>query len=197
MYTFFMTGRTHDLAAFTALTIVVIVQPIPEITLGTGIAAVFANLIGGIAPDIDQPTAPFWRNLPIGHYFGRIFDRILGGHRSLSHSLLGVFIFGFLWEKLLYLLQPSFPTVDVSIVWWAFMIGFVSHLVMDTFTRDGVPWLLPLPINFGIPPFRALRLTTGEFAERFLVFPGLLIINAYLYYMNYGKMLDIIHHHLK
>jgi inner membrane protein len=192
-----MTGRTHDLAAFTALSVVVVMHPVPEMSLATGIAAVFANLIGGIAPDIDQPTAPFWRNLPIGHYFGRVFDRVLGGHRSVSHSLIGVFLFGFLWEALLKLLHPSFPNVSIDIVWWAFMIGFVSHLVMDSFTRDGVPWLLPIPINFGIPPFRALRVTTGQFAERFVIFPILLIANAYLYYSNYGKIIDVLHHHLK
>jgi len=55
-----MTGRTHDLAAITALGVVVVLMtPEHTVTLGTAIAAVFANLIGGIAPDIDQPTAPF------------------------------------------------------------------------------------------------------------------------------------------
>lgn len=53
-----MTGRTHDLAAFTALGIVVLANPPGAITLSTAILAVFFNLVGGIAPDIDQPTAP-------------------------------------------------------------------------------------------------------------------------------------------
>jgi hypothetical protein len=49
-----MTGRTHDLAAITTLGIVVIANPPGAVTLSTAILAVFFNLVGGIAPDIDQ-----------------------------------------------------------------------------------------------------------------------------------------------
>lgn len=52
-----MTGRTHDLAAFTALTIAIATTPIPHMSLATAIVAFSANMIGGLAPDIDQPTA--------------------------------------------------------------------------------------------------------------------------------------------
>ena len=100
-----MTGRTHDLAAFTAISFVVILQPSHSISLATGLVALVANLIGGIAPDIDQPTAPFWRNLPIGGVVGRGFDSLLGGHRFLSHSLIGAAIFGFLWHYILTVLN--------------------------------------------------------------------------------------------
>ena len=62
-----MTARTHDLAAFTALSIIFIAMPTQSFTLATVIVAILANLIGGITPDIDQPTAPFWRNLPVGY----------------------------------------------------------------------------------------------------------------------------------
>ena len=69
-----MTGRTHDLAAISALGLVALARPIPDLTLATALLAILANLIGGIAPDIDEPTAPFWRNLPIGGFFGRIIE---------------------------------------------------------------------------------------------------------------------------
>lgn len=192
-----MTGRTHDMAAFTALSVIVVTHPLPEITLATGLVAITANMIGGIAPDIDQPTAPFWRNLPIASIFGRFFGRILGGHRFLSHSILGVFIFGIGWHYILEILRPSFPYLDMTVIWWAFMIGFVSHLIMDTFTQEGVPWLLPLPYKFGIPPIKALRIVTGSFAERFLVFPGLIILNAFIFYQHYEKIKTLLHSYLK
>ena len=76
-----MTGRTHDLAAFTVLGFIALTYPLPNITLATGLVAVVANMIGGIAPDIDQPTAPFWRNLPVGRIFGKVFRLVIGGHR--------------------------------------------------------------------------------------------------------------------
>ena len=100
-----MTGRTHDLAAFTALGVIVLSHPIENITLSTAIVAVVANMIGGIAPDIDQPTAPFWRNLPIGGIVGKTIAKLLGGHRSLSHSILGIFLFGLFAHYLLNLLH--------------------------------------------------------------------------------------------
>ena len=192
-----MTGRTHDLAAFTALTVVIVSQPLPEITMGTAIVALGANMIGGIAPDIDQPTAPFWRNLPAMRIFGKFFGRLLGGHRFLSHSILGVFLFGVLFELLLRFLQPSIPKIDLDVVWWSFMIGFVSHLIMDTFTKEGVPWLLPLPWSFGFPPVRAFRVATGEFFELYILFPGLLLVTGYIYYLNYAKILELLRHYLK
>jgi inner membrane protein len=189
-----MTGRTHDLAAFTALSIVVLAQPVRTLTLATAIIAVFANLVGGIMPDIDQPTAPFWRNLPVGKYFGRVFDKLLGGHRFLTHSLIGLVLFGFAAHWLLIFLHPIMSQVNIGLVWWAFMIGMVSHLVMDTFTKEGVPWLLPIPIKIGVPPVKKLRVTTGHFAENWLIFPCLLVLDGYLYFINYDKILAIVHH---
>ena len=191
-----MTGRTHDLAAFTLLSAVVLVQPLPNISLATAIIAVFANLVGGVTPDIDQPTAPLWRNLPIGKYFGKAFDRLTGGHRFLTHSVLGLFIFGFLAHMLLVFLSPIMRSVDIGYVWWAFMIGMASHLLMDMFTKEGVPLLLPIPFKFGFPPIRAFRITTGKWIEKGIVFPGLLLIIFVLLHQNYDKLLALIHTHL-
>lgn len=192
-----MTGRTHDLAAFTALSLTIILLPLHKATFATGIVAIVANMVGGIAPDIDQPTAPFWRNLPVGGYVGRALTRLLGGHRFLSHSVIGIAIFGAGWHYLLQFLRPSIPSIDIEIVWWTFMIGFVSHLVMDTFTHEGVPWLLPVPVKFGLPPFKLFRIQTGGIMEKFILFPALIIFNGYLYFSNYSKFLDLFKNNLK
>src|SRR5580692_9361986 len=169
-----MTGRTHDLAAISTLAIVFATTTIPALSLSTVILAIFANLIGGIAPDIDQPTAPFWRNLPVGKYFGKVFDKLLGGHRFITHSILGLIIFGFLVYYLLIFFHPVMHSVNTGYVWWAFIIGMVSHLVMDTLTKEGVPWLLPIPFKFGFPPIKAWRITTGKWVENWVVFPLIL-----------------------
>lgn len=191
-----MIGRTHDLAAFTALGVIVLSQPPRTVTLATAIIAVLANMIGGIVPDIDQPTAPFWRNLPIGRYFGRVFGALTNGHRFLTHSILGLVLFGFAAHWLLVFLHPIMSSVDIDLVWWAFMIGMISHLVMDTFTKEGVPWLLPLPFKFGIPPVKRLRITTDKTVENLVIFPLLLVFNCWLYFINYEKILDILKHHI-
>ncbi len=186
-----MTGRTHDLAAFTALSYTVANQNIDPVTLSTLIASLGACFIGGLAPDIDQSTAALWNRLPAGGVVAKILSPFLGGHRFISHSILGIALFAILL-KLLLSWMSSVVLVDMNIVWWAFMIGYVSHLIIDTFTKEGVPWLFPIPIRFGIPPFKFLRIKTGGYVEKSVVFPGLLFLNVYIYYLHYHKILEFI-----
>lgn len=190
-----MTGRTHDLAAFTALNYIVATHPLQEISLATGLVALTANLIGGLAPDIDQPTADLWHRIPAGSIIGRILSPILGGHRFISHSILGIFLFGFGLKWLLSAMN-SVLLVNMDIVWWAFMIGFISHLIIDTFTKEGVPWFFPIPIHIGIPPLKILRIKTGGLIEKSLIFPGLLLLNGYIFYNFYHHFLSLLHHYL-
>jgi len=188
-----MTGRTHDLAAFTALNIVTLSQSsLPHLSLATALVAFSANLIGGLAPDIDQPTADLWHKLPAGTLYSRLVTPFLGGHRYISHSLIGIFLFGFLSHWFLEVIKTVL-LVDMNIVWLAFMIGYVSHVIMDTFTHEGVPWLFPIPIRFGIPPFEFLRLKTGGLLEKAVVFPALLVFNFYLFFSHYSFYLNFLH----
>lgn len=192
-----MTGRTHDLAAFTAMSYVMATQQIPQdISLATALVALSANFVGGLAPDIDQSTAELWGRIRGGSFLGKLLAPLFGGHRFISHSLVGVALFGF-GVKFLLGLIGTVLLVDMNVVWWAFMIGFVSHLVTDSFTRDGVPWLFPIPVKWGIPPFRALRFKTGGLIEKSLVFPGLILINIWIYYAYYGRFLEILRSYIK
>lgn len=191
-----MTARTHDVAALTALTLWVLAAPPGKMTVATGLTAVLANQLGGIAPDIDQPTAPLWRNIPVGRYFGKIFGALVGGHRFFCHSLLGFAAFGALSWLLLNFLQPIMPNVDIHFVWGAFLSGVISHLIMDTLTKEGVPWLLPLPYKFGFPPIRPWRITTGKWAENILVLPGLIALTTWLCATHYTTLADLIQRNL-
>ena len=80
--------------------------------------------------------------------------------------------------------MSTFVIVDIEIIWNAFLIGFTSHLIADSLTHDGVPWLFPIPINFGFPPIQALRIKTGGFLEKYIIFPLLLGLNLYLFFEN-------------
>jgi inner membrane protein len=187
-----MTARTHDLAAITAYSVVIVYQSVRPVSVATVLLALLFNQIGGIFPDIDQPTAPFWRNLPIGRLFGKAFDRLLGGHRFLTHSLIGLALTGWLFHWLLHMLNLLIPKMDAHLVWWAFMIGVVSHLFMDLFTKEGIPLLLPIPIKFGIPPLRSLRLTTGKWGEK-VVFLALLAFEFWFLSAHYHHLVSIGH----
>lgn len=186
-----MTGRTHDLAAFTALNIVFVAIPPPEMTFATAAVAVGANMIGGLLPDIDDTTADIWDKVRGGNILARLIKPLVGKHRMLSHSILGMVIIGYLLQLLLGWLG-TIVLVDMNIVWWSTMIGYFSHLVMDSLTKQGVPWFFPIPIRLGFPPFEAMRIKTGKAVEKSLVFPGMVLLNGYLIYANYEYYIEFI-----
>jgi inner membrane protein len=189
-----MTARTHDVAAFTVLLLGVILNAPESLRLSTLLMAVLANQVGGILPDIDQPTAPLWHNLPEGHIIGKVFGKLLGGHRFISHSIVGFALFAWLCDLLLHFLHPIMPHVNTMLVWYAFLLGYASHLVMDTFTKEGVPWLLPIPIKFGLPPLKSLRITTGKWVETCVVLPALLAFDVWLCWGHYEMLVALMHH---
>ena len=190
-----MTGRTHDLAAFTAMLFIVGASDLHKMSLATALVAVSANMIGGLAPDLDQPTATLWRRYRGGKIIGKILQPLFGGHRFISHSIIGVCIFGFVAQVILNAMSTVL-LVDMNIVWWAFMIGYISHLIMDTLTSEGVPWFFPIPLMIGFPPLSFLRMKTGGLIEKSFVFPMLLLTNIYLVYTHYAKLLDFLKHYI-
>jgi inner membrane protein len=191
-----MTGRTHDLTAFTALNLAFLYLPLTPMSLATAVVSLGAGLLGGLAPDLDQSTATLWYRLPAGSIIGRLISPILGSHRMISHSLLGVYLAGWLMKVFLNGIS-NILLVDMNIVWASFMIGLLSHLLVDMLSREGVPWLFPIPLNIGFPPFRFMRLKTGGIMEKSFIFPGLMLLNGYLIYENYGKYLEFIKGYLK
>ncbi|MBI3397074.1 metal-dependent hydrolase [Candidatus Woesebacteria bacterium] len=186
-----MTGRTHDLVGFTALTYIVATQNTPHMTFATLLVAVGGNFIGSLTPDLDEATSGFWQKIPAGTFIGKLVHPLTGGHRLITHSLLGMFLIGKVLEFVLQKMGTVL-LVDMNVVWISFMIGFFFHLVADSITKEGVPWLFPIPWKIGFPPFKSLRITTGAFLEKAVVFPGLLILNGFLIYNNYSKFVDFV-----
>ena len=88
-------------------------------------------------------------------------------------------------------------SVDVRFVWYAFIVGYLSHLVMDTVTKEGVPWLLPIPFKFGFPPIRRLRITTDTWVEKLIVLPLLIFIAIFLIAHNYVEIQTFVHHFIE
>jgi len=184
-----MTGRTHDLAAFTLLNLIFISIPTPTMTVATVVAGLGGCFIGGLFPDIDQPTADLYRRLPAGNVFGRMIAPVLGSHRFISHSFLGGFAIGYVMNKFLEKVG-TIVLVDMHVVWWTFMIGFVSHIFMDMLTKEGVPLLFPFGWRFGIPPIAKFRVKTGGLWEKGIIFPALMILNGYIVYQYHEVFLS-------
>jgi inner membrane protein len=182
-----MTGRTHDLTAFTALHIAFAVSPLPMMRLSTALVAFSLGMVGGVIPDLDEWTSDSWDKIPAGSLIGRFVQPLLlGSHRLITHSLLGMAICGgVLWYGLTAVAHVIL--VDMTVVWWATMIGYFSHLVADSLTKEGVPWLFPIPLRYGIPPMRFLRIRTGSWREFYMFVPALLLLNGYLLYTRYEQ----------
>jgi len=190
-----MTARTHDLAAFTGLNLVFIAFPLTQMSIATLITVVAANFIGGLFPDLDESTAKIWQHVRGGSVFSKLVTPLLGGHRLISHSLLGMWLLS-LGLRYILDLSSTIVLVDMELVWFAFMVGAASHLVVDALTKEGIPLFFPLPWNFGFPPIKFLRLKTGGLIEKSFIFPGLMLLNGYLFYHFYSKFTDFFAYQL-
>jgi inner membrane protein len=169
-----MTSRTHDIIAFSALITAAAYFPPHELNVLTMFAALVGSVVGSLVPDLDQGTNRLWELLPVGKFTGHFLRRLLLEHRTISHSFLGGFIF---YNILVFVIPRLFNPIYVNtgVLVTAIMIGYISHLIADMFTKDGIPLFFPLPYKIGIPPAKSMRITTGGFVEKFIIFPGVLV----------------------
>ncbi len=179
-----MTARTHDAFAFASLLTVAVIYPPQTLNVLTLSSVIIGNIVGSLIPDMDQASNRLWDLLPAGDYLGKVFRRLFLSHRTLSHSVLG----GFLLYKILEWLLPKLLNpahIDSEIVMASIMIGFVSHLLADSLTKEGLPLLFPFKFKFGFPPLSFLRITTGSWAENFLVLPSVAVY--IVWFINWKK----------
>lgn len=187
-----MTGRTHDVFAFASLVTIATFYPPNDLNLPTVLASLVGNIVGSLLPDMDQATNRLWDLLPGGDFLGRILRRIFLGHRTLSHSLVGFFLF---YRGLEWAISKIFNQtyIDTHVVFLSIMIGIASHLLADFITKEGLPLFFPLKLKIGFPPFAFMRVRTGSFAENFIVLPA---IGIYLIvFINYNQegVLKLLH----
>ncbi|OGM58755.1 hypothetical protein A3A50_03140 [Candidatus Woesebacteria bacterium RIFCSPLOWO2_01_FULL_38_20] len=82
--------------------------------------------------------------------------------------------------------------IDIRIVLISLMIGFISHLLADSLTKEGLPLFFPFSFKLGMPPISALRITTGSWAENFIVFPGVLVYLVWFVGNNKDQLINVI-----
>lgn len=186
-----MTSRTHDAFAFATLVTVAALFPPHGISLQTMIAAILAADMGGLIPDMDTAGNRLWELLPQGTKLAKVLRKIFYKHRTLTHSLIGVYgLYRFFDWVLPKILNTTF--FDVDIILWSLMIGIGSHILSDSFTEEGVPLLFPFRIAFGIPPIRSWRIKTGQWFETFVVFPAIGVYVIWLVYKNEATFLSLL-----
>ncbi|MDW8358776.1 metal-dependent hydrolase [Thermus sp.] len=103
--------------------------------LEVGVVEGLALAWGSLMPDVDTTTSGPGKFIrPLSSWLERRF-----GHRTLTHSLpftaaLALFLYPLLR------VNPS--------AYWAFLAGYLSHLLLDTLNVNGVPLLWPWRMQF-------------------------------------------------
>lgn len=93
----------------------------------------FSCCLGSIFPDIESSSSKMGQTLKVTSFF----SRILFGHRGAVHTpFLLVLI-----DVLLLMLITSF-SLPLQLV-FGFTLGYLLHLLQDTFTKRGIMWLYP------------------------------------------------------
>ena len=186
-----MIARTHDIIAFASLITIAIYQPPNELNITTSCIAIVGSVVGSLIPDMDQASNRLWDLLPAGNFFGKIFKSLMLQHRTISHSILGVYLFyqilNFVMPKLL---NPAYVNPQIVVI--SIMIGLISHILADMITKEGVPLLVPFPFKIGIPPFEFLRFTTGKFIEKFIIFPGVILYILWIIINKKEALLSLV-----
>lgn len=94
----------------------------------TSATVVVGSCLGSLIPDIDSPTSAIGTVVkPISKLVNKAF-----GHRTITHSGL--------WFVPLILLLFKIQNGLL----FGYIGGYFSHLLSDTLTKGGVPWLYPL-----------------------------------------------------
>lgn len=139
---------------------------------GLQTAAVSAGMSGAAAllPDLDDPHSKVGRCVPL---LSRTIKKAVG-HRGPLHSLPGAAVVSLPAAFLALRFMHAYVPVPVD----PFLLlpaGFISHLVMDSFNPQGVPWFWPVKKHFRVP-----LVHTGGLLEHVLVTPLMLIICGWL-----------------
>lgn len=113
--------------------------------------------LASLLPDIDEPDSWIGVRVPI---IPAILKSTVG-HRGAMHSLAAA-----AGISLLALLALKDPLYSI-----AMLLGYLSHLVLDSFNPNGVPWMYPCKKRFSLP-----LVNTGGALERFLVVPASLAL---------------------
>jgi inner membrane protein len=165
-----MMASTHaalGVVTYAGVTAIAGGNPIPA-TLG-------AAAVGAWLPDVDTPQSKAgFCVYPLALWLERRY-----GHRTVTHSWIGVAVFALLCLPLLF--SPA-----LKVLYWPLLIGYLSHLMGDAATKSGVPLAWPSRARFVFPGNEAYRLRTGSMAE-LGVLAALLLVGAALVPLNrYG-----------
>lgn len=137
-----MLGRSHQICSIAIVQLcVTLTQPITLHNVMPDIILLFSTGVGALIPDIDQKKSTASKKSPVK------LSPFLS-HRGITHTLLGWLIFTGVLYFLMQLLYPFDYRIPQYHTWWlavwlGLIIGYLLHLVEDSFSHQGVQWLAP------------------------------------------------------
>lgn len=127
-----MTGKAHiTLGMATAVSMCFIMDNVSSME---GIGFIASTTIGAIFPDIDTKQSKISYKMPIVSFF----TRLIVGHRGIIHTPI------FLIAAIAVGTICGFIVPVPYFVILGFSMGFMLHLIQDSFTRRGIKWLYPI-----------------------------------------------------
>ncbi len=142
------------------------------------------SMISALLPDMESPDSFIGRKLPVISHL----NKMVFGHRQVFHSLVGSLAF-FLLSLLLVKVFHLPMKYGLAV-----LFGYLSHLALDSFNPEGVPWLWPLKFRLKIP-----LTEPGGFIERVVVLPVLTVLAVVILVnqltpiiSNIGKVVNIL-----
>ena len=187
-----MTGKTHQIIGQTVGLTTYFALSSSGYDPATFAFTVVVSSVAALLPDIDQSSSSLWRSIPLGRAAGAVVDPFIK-HRNLSHSIIGTAIVGAVvyW---LTSLMPSYWGVNGHVILWVTLSSYISHLVADMVTVEGIPLLFPFQRMFGLPPrpFQGVRIVTGKWFENRVIFPIVNIALVLIIIIHWDKIRAVL-----
>ncbi|UDG79111.1 Inner membrane protein YdjM [Candidatus Ecksteinia adelgidicola] len=141
-------------------------------------------LLTALLPDIDHPQSLLgqrcrWISIPIFYIFG---------HRKFTHSLLAIFS-GIIFFRLLHFPYNWFFPSDTL---HAILIGYLSHLLADMLTPNGISLFWPCRWRFCLPLLQSQK--NNQLEKIFCVF---LVVLIYLCPVKHLILIKSYFQHIK
>ncbi|MGL4911220.1 MAG: metal-dependent hydrolase [Romboutsia sp.] len=132
----------------------------------------FAHL-GSLSPDIDMRGSYISKRYPNIHKkLGSKFK-----HRGFTHSILFVSFIAFLSEMLVLYTNDNIVFICLCS---GFFVGYISHLLLDLMTKEGIEVFYPVSINFSLLPIKT-NSKTEKFICKFLNFIVIFLLGYRFY----------------
>ncbi len=164
-----MTGKTHTAIGMAIGLTLAFKKPIEA-----QLAIITASTLGALIPDLDHPKGELNQKLLLinNNFFKTAFYLIVGlifiylyieknsplflliglfsfslaisRHRSFTHSILGLILFAAI-------IKLTMMEYGLSSIGKGFIVGYISHLVLDLFTSKGIRLFYPMKKNIAFP----------------------------------------------